>query len=84
MGVLAWIILGLVAGTIARLLVPGKQPGGCVTTIALGVVGALIGGYIGNVLSGEGISGINIWSIFLAIVGSVILIFVWARLFGKS
>ncbi|MBS3909341.1 MAG: GlsB/YeaQ/YmgE family stress response membrane protein [Actinobacteria bacterium] len=84
MGILAWIVLGLVAGTIARLLVPGKQPGGCVTTIALGVAGALIGGYIGNTLTGEGISGINIWSIFLAIVGSVILIFVWTRLFGKG
>ncbi|MDP2212170.1 MAG: GlsB/YeaQ/YmgE family stress response membrane protein [Candidatus Aquicultor sp.] len=84
MGILAWIVLGLVAGTIARLLVPGKQPGGCVTTIALGVVGALIGGYIGSILTGEGISGINNWSVFLAIVGSVILIFVWSRLFGKS
>ncbi|HCG99130.1 MAG: hypothetical protein A2074_06790 [Candidatus Aquicultor primus] len=84
MGILAWIVLGLVAGTIARLLVPGKQPGGCVTTIVLGVVGALIGGYIGSILTGEGISGINNWSIFLAIVGSIILIFVWTRLFGKS
>lgn len=84
MGILAWIVLGLVAGTIARLLVPGKQPGGCVTTIVLGVVGALIGGYIGSILTGEGISGINNWSIFLAIVGSIILIFVWSRLFGKS
>jgi uncharacterized membrane protein YeaQ/YmgE (transglycosylase-associated protein family) len=84
MGILAWIVLGLVAGTIARLLVPGKQPGGCVTTIVLGVVGALVGGYIGSTITGEGISGINNWSIFLAIVGSVILIFVWTRLFGKS
>lgn len=84
MGIIAWLVLGLIAGTIAKLVVPGKQPGGCIATAVLGIAGALIGGYIGNVIAGEGIDGITIWSIFLAVIGSVLLIFLWTRLFGKS
>ncbi|HZD58872.1 MAG TPA: GlsB/YeaQ/YmgE family stress response membrane protein [Anaerolineae bacterium] len=83
MGLIAWIILGLIAGAIARLIVPGRQPGGCIVTILLGVAGALLGGYIGSVLTGTGISGINVWSIFLAVIGSIILIYLWAAIFGR-
>ncbi|MHB8840193.1 MAG: GlsB/YeaQ/YmgE family stress response membrane protein [Candidatus Aquicultor sp.] len=83
LGILAWIILGLIAGAIARLLIPGKQPGGLITTILLGIGGAILGGYIGNVLTDTGISGINITSIILAVIGAVIIIFIWAAIFGR-
>lgn len=83
MGILTWIILGLIAGAIARLLIPGKQPGGLITTILLGIAGAVIGGYIGNALLGKTITGIDTSSIILAVIGSVIVIAIYSTIFGK-
>lgn len=83
MGLIAWIILGLLAGAIARLIVPGRQPGGCIATIIFGIIGAVLGGYIGSVLTGVGITGVDIRSILLAIIGSIIFIYLWAAIFGR-
>jgi uncharacterized membrane protein YeaQ/YmgE (transglycosylase-associated protein family) len=55
MGFLGWIVLGLVAGAIAKLIMPGKDPGGCIVTMLLGVVGAVIGGYLGSRFFGRGL-----------------------------
>ena len=78
MGIIAWIVLGLIAGAIAKAILPGKQAGGWVITLVLGVVGALLGGWIGSVLFGEGLE--NFWSIqtwLLAILGSLVVLLIW-------
>jgi uncharacterized membrane protein YeaQ/YmgE (transglycosylase-associated protein family) len=77
MGIFTWIILGLVAGAIAKLLMPGRDPGGWFVTIILGIVGALLGGWIGRALWGSsGVSGFNLPSIGLAVLGSILLLFI--------
>ena len=58
MGVIAWIVLGLIAGSIAKAIMPGKDPGGIVVTALIGIVGALVGGYIGNLITGHRTHGI--------------------------
>jgi uncharacterized membrane protein YeaQ/YmgE (transglycosylase-associated protein family) len=77
MGVIAWIVLGLIAGAIAKAIMPGKDPGGIVVTAVIGIVGALVGGYIGNLITGTGLTGFSLWSIILAIVGSLILLWIY-------
>jgi uncharacterized membrane protein YeaQ/YmgE (transglycosylase-associated protein family) len=76
MGIVAWIVLGLIAGAIAKALMPGRDPGGIIVTILIGIVGAFIGGFIGNLITGTGINGFTLWSIVLAIVGAIILLWI--------
>jgi uncharacterized membrane protein YeaQ/YmgE (transglycosylase-associated protein family) len=77
-GVIAWIILGLFAGTIARALVPGRtEPGGCVGTTAVGILGALIGGFIASALDVGKINDFfNLGTWLIAIGGSIILLLI--------
>ncbi|HVZ60568.1 MAG TPA: GlsB/YeaQ/YmgE family stress response membrane protein [Terriglobales bacterium] len=78
MGILAWIILGLVAGAIAKMLMPGDDPGGWFITIALGIGGAVVGGWIGAAFWGSpGVSGFNLPSIGLAILGAIVLLVIY-------
>jgi uncharacterized membrane protein YeaQ/YmgE (transglycosylase-associated protein family) len=77
MGVLWWIIFGLVVGVIAKLLMPGRDPGGFIVTIVLGIIGALLGGFVGNLLGVGPVSGFNLGSIALAVLGAVILLFIY-------
>ncbi|MHB1007754.1 MAG: GlsB/YeaQ/YmgE family stress response membrane protein [Propionibacteriaceae bacterium] len=78
MGILGWIVLGLVAGAIAKAILPGSQGGGWIVTLLLGVVGALLGGFLGGL-----IFGVNLGSFFeirtwlLAIGGSIIVLLIW-------
>ncbi|HEY9622164.1 MAG TPA: GlsB/YeaQ/YmgE family stress response membrane protein [Crinalium sp.] len=80
-GIIAWIILGLIAGALAKLIYPGPQGGGILATIILGILGAILGGYLGQILlgtsAGATAGALTIPSIALAIVGAVILIFLW-------
>jgi uncharacterized membrane protein YeaQ/YmgE (transglycosylase-associated protein family) len=74
-GILAWILVGLVAGVLAKIAMPGPDPGGVILTIVIGIVGAVIGGFVmDNFLGGPGISGVNLASILVATLGSVILL----------
>ena len=74
---LSWIVLGLVAGTLAKFLVPGRDPSGCVITILLGVVGAFIGGMIGTWLGWGRVTGaLDVRSIGLATLGAMVLLLV--------
>ena len=75
MGFISWIVFGLVAGLIAKFLMPGRDPGGFIITILLGVVGAVIGGFIGNALGFGGVTGFNIHSFIVAVLGALILLF---------
>ena len=78
MGILAWIILGLVAGAIAKASMPGRDPGGLIVTMLIGIVGAVIGGFLGNMLFGiGGISGVDIRSILIAVVGALVLLWIY-------
>jgi uncharacterized membrane protein YeaQ/YmgE (transglycosylase-associated protein family) len=75
MGILGWIVLGLVVGALAKLAMPGDDPGGVVVTGLLGIVGALLGGFIGRALFGTGLGDffdLRTW--VLAFIGSVILL----------
>lgn len=79
MGILAWIVLGLIAGLVARALYPGAQPGGVIVTILLGIAGALLGGWVGSALTGHGVSqGLSFMGVVWAVVGALILLFVWS------
>jgi len=81
MGVLSWMLFGLIAGAIAKFIMPGKDPGGCLGTIIIGVLGALIGGFVGNELLDIGsVTGFNLRSFGIAILGAIILLTLY-RLF---
>jgi uncharacterized membrane protein YeaQ/YmgE (transglycosylase-associated protein family) len=85
-GIIGWIILGLLAGTIARALIPGKtEPGGCIGTTAVGVVGALLGGFIATALDiGEIDEFFDLGTWLIAIGGSVVLLLVIRAIAGRS
>jgi uncharacterized membrane protein YeaQ/YmgE (transglycosylase-associated protein family) len=74
MGIIALIVLGLVVGVIAKLVMPGKDPGGFIVTILLGIAGAFVGGFIGSRIGLGGISGFDLRSLLLAVGGSVLLL----------
>jgi uncharacterized membrane protein YeaQ/YmgE (transglycosylase-associated protein family) len=77
MGIVAWLVLGLIAGAIAKALMPGPDPGGIIVTMLIGIVGAFLGGFLGAMISGIGLTGFSLWSILLAIVGSIILLWIY-------
>lgn len=78
MGILAWIVLGLVAGALAKFIMPGQQGGGIILTIVLGVVGAIVGGFLGTyVFSFGDISGFDLRSIAIAVGGALLVLFVY-------
>jgi uncharacterized membrane protein YeaQ/YmgE (transglycosylase-associated protein family) len=78
MSIIAWIVVGLVAGWLAKLVVPGREPGGFLATTAIGIVGAMLGGWIWNLaFNRAGATGIDIGSIFVAFVGSCVLLLLY-------
>jgi len=77
MGILSWIVMGLIVGVLAKLIMPGKDPGGITITILLGIAGAILGGYIGSVLGLGSGTGFNVTSILLAIGGAVVLLILY-------
>jgi uncharacterized membrane protein YeaQ/YmgE (transglycosylase-associated protein family) len=80
MGIILWIVFGLIAGAIARLLMPGKAAGGIVVTIVLGIIGAVVGGFIGAQLGFGDISGFDLRSMALAVGGGVLVLFLYSLL----
>lgn len=81
---LAWIVLGLIAGTIAKMLMPGRDPGGCVVTILIGIVGALLGGWIATILGFGGLAGGLDWrNLVIAVLGSFVLLAILRLLRGS-
>ncbi|QDU78969.1 hypothetical protein Pla110_06730 [Polystyrenella longa] len=77
MGILSWILFGLIAGVLAKWIMPGNDPGGCIVTIILGVVGAFVGGYIGTFLGMGTVDGWDIRSFFLAVIGAIVLLAIY-------
>jgi len=80
--IIAWIVFGLIAGSIAEFIAGGSK-GGILGSIGLGIVGAVVGGYLGQVFFGVGITGFNVISFLLAIAGSLIVLFLYFLLGGK-
>ena len=84
MGFIGWIVLGLIAGAIAKAILPGKQGGGWIATLLLGVVGALLGGWIGSLSCDNGMGGFfSLWSWILAIGGALIVLLIWGFITKK-
>jgi uncharacterized membrane protein YeaQ/YmgE (transglycosylase-associated protein family) len=83
MGLLSWIVFGLIAGAIAKLLMPGRDPGGCILTVIIGIVGALLGGFLATLLGYGGISGFDFRSFVIAVLGSILLLILWRLLRGR-
>jgi uncharacterized membrane protein YeaQ/YmgE (transglycosylase-associated protein family) len=77
MSFIAWIVLGLIAGAIAKAVMPGNDPGGIIVTILIGIVGAFLGGFLGSMIAGTGLNGFSLWSIVLAVVGSILLLWIY-------
>ncbi|MBU3824427.1 MAG: GlsB/YeaQ/YmgE family stress response membrane protein [Candidatus Oceanisphaera merdipullorum] len=80
MGILSWIVFGLIAGVVAKWLMPGRDGGGFIMTILLGVAGAFVGGWIGTQLGFGNVTGFNLNSFFTAIIGALALLFIYRLL----
>jgi uncharacterized membrane protein YeaQ/YmgE (transglycosylase-associated protein family) len=72
-----WIVLGLIAGIIAKMLMPGRDPGGFIITAILGIIGALVGGFISTRLGFGDVTGFNLPSIIIAVLGAMLLLFIY-------
>jgi len=92
--IIGWIVFGLIAGVIAKLIMPGKDPGGCIVTILLGIAGSIIGGFIGQFVFGYGRGGRGdvsdltrpgfLMSLVLAVIGAIILLALYRLIKGRS
>jgi len=92
--ILGWIVFGLIAGVIAKAIMPGKDPGGCIVTILIGIAGSLLGGFIGQYLLGYGSGGRGdvsdltkpgfLISLVLAVVGAIILLAIYRVIKGRG
>ena len=80
MGFISWIVLGLIVGVLAKWIMPGKDPGGIIITILLGIAGAFVGGFIGSLLGFGSITGFNIVSLVLAVAGALIILFIYRQI----
>ncbi|HGG6960715.1 TPA: GlsB/YeaQ/YmgE family stress response membrane protein [Salmonella enterica subsp. enterica serovar Sandiego] len=81
MGIIAWIIFGLIAGVIAKLLMPGRDGGGFILTCILGIVGAVVGGWLATMFGiGGSISGFNLHSFLIAVVGAIVVLVIFRLL----
>jgi len=84
MSIIAWIVVGLIAGAIAKLLMPGNDPGGIVVTILLGIAGAIVGGFVAVALNiSNGIDDFDVGTLVLAVLGSMLLLFGYRMVTGN-
>lgn len=79
MSIISWILLGLVAGAIAKFIHPGKDPGGWLATLIIGIAGSVVGGFIGRTLGFGEATGFNLGSIIIATIGAVVCLFLYRR-----
>lgn len=84
MGLISWILVGAIAGVLAKWIMPGSGPGGFIITIILGMAGASVGGFIFRLLGGTGATGFNIWSILVATLGAIILLFLYGLIARRT
>jgi len=82
MGFIAWLVLGLIAGFIASKIV-NHTGAGAIVDILLGVVGAIVGGFLFSIFGAAGVTGFNIWSLVVAVVGAVVVLYIYHALVGR-
>ena len=75
MGIISWIIMGLIVGALAKWIMPGRDPGGFIVTILIGIAGAFVGGFIGSLIGLGSVTGFNLISLILAIGGSLVILY---------
>ncbi len=78
------MVVGLIAGLLAKWVVPGPDPGGIIVTALIGMAGASVGGFVVGILGGSGATGFNIWSVLVATLGAVILLYVYRTLTRRT
>jgi uncharacterized membrane protein YeaQ/YmgE (transglycosylase-associated protein family) len=83
MGIISWIILGLIAGFIGSKIV-NKTGSGMMMDIVLGVVGAIVGGFIVSFFGTEGVTGLNIWSLIVAVLGAVVVLWIYHAVVARA
>ena len=83
MGIISWIFLGLIAGALAKFLVPGKDPGGFLVTILIGILGAILGGFLGSFIGLGRVESFDLGGVIIATLGAIILLVLY-RLFRKG
>ena len=79
MGIFSWIFLGLIAGALAKFIMPGKDPGGIVVTILIGIAGGVIGGFLGTFVGLGEIESFDLGGVFIATIGAIILLFIYRQ-----
>ena len=84
MGIIAWIVVGLIAGALAKFLLPGDDPGGIIVTILIGIAGAFVGGFVFSFLGGSGMTGFSLWSIIVATIGAIILLLLYRLIASRT
>lgn len=77
MGLIGWVVVGFVAGLLAKRLMPGAGLGGFFVTILVGMAGASVGGFLLRLLGGSGTTGVNVWSMLAATMGAIVLLFLY-------
>ena len=84
MNIIFWIAFGLVAGVIAKLLLPGRDPGGCIITVLLGIAGAFVGGFLYSLLTDRPfIAQFSLGSLVVAVLGSILVLLIYRALVGR-
>lgn len=83
MGILSWLVVGLIAGLLAKFIMPGKDPGGIIITILLGIGGGFLGGYIASKLGIGSVGAIDLVSILIATAGAILILIIYRALKRK-
>lgn len=79
MGILSWIIFGLIAGILAKWIMPGKDGGGFIVTVILGIIGAVVGGWISTLFGFGKVDGFNFGSFVVAVIGALVVLFIYRK-----
>jgi len=79
MGILTWILMGLVVGVLAKWIMPGEDPGGILVTILIGIAGAMLGGFLASLIGLGAVTGFNLGSLVIAVGGAVLLLFLYRK-----
>ncbi|MBF1995046.1 GlsB/YeaQ/YmgE family stress response membrane protein [Serratia symbiotica] len=80
MGIISWIIFGLIAGILAKWIMPGRENSGFILTIVLGIIGAVVGGYISTIFGFGKVDGFNFGSFMVAVIGAIVVLYVYRKI----
>ena len=84
MGLISWIVVGAIAGMLARRIVPGADPGRLIVTLIVGMAGASLGGFAIGVLGGSGTTGFSVWSVMMATLGAVVSLYLYGLIVRRT